>query len=354
MGRAQTPPYSFHQSPPVAGLPLTPGPNRNPRMPPPAAGRDPLRLLAGWRSARDGARRLVLWRGFQLFVAAMIVANAISLGLETSPAVTRLWGPELAAFSRTAVWIFVVEIALRVFAFGFRFFRSAWNLFDLAVVVVTMVPWLPNLSVLRALRVFRVLRVISIFPRLRRVVDAMLMAPPSIASILVIQASLYYVAAVLATHLFGARFDEWFGSIGRSMYSLFQIMTLESWSMGIVRPVMKEYPWVWMFFIPFIVCATFTVLNLFVAFLVSAAQAQEELAKSEALNQAAAASAAAGKAPVDEPATLAVEIARLRAEVQELRGPGPESSRLRPPNAATATANVEATFSFVSCTRRPA
>ena len=60
------------------------------------------------------------------------------------------------------------------------------------------------------------------------------------------------------------------------MYTLFQIMTLESWSMGIARPVMEVYPWAWAYFVPFILIATFTMLNLFIAIIVSTMQSMVE------------------------------------------------------------------------------
>ena len=101
-------------------------------------------------------------------------------------------------------------------------------------------------------------------------------------SIVLLLALFFYVFSVMATKLFGTSFPEWFGSIGASAYSLFQIMTLESWSMGIVRPVMEVFPWAWLFFIPFIACTTFTVLNLFIGVVVSAMQAEHE---SEAAGQ---------------------------------------------------------------------
>jgi hypothetical protein len=82
----------------------------------------------------------------------------------------------------------------------------------------------------------------------------------------------FYTAAVLATKLFGGEFPEWFGSIGKSLYTLFQVMTLESWSQGIVRPVMEKFPIAWLFFVPFIIIATFTILNLFIEIIVSTMQ----------------------------------------------------------------------------------
>jgi voltage-gated sodium channel len=76
----------------------------------------------------------------------------------------------------------------------------------------------------------------------------------------------------MATKLFGAAFPEWFGTLGASAYSLFQIMTLESWSMGIVRPVMEQYAYAWAFFVPFIMMTTFAVVNLLVGLIVNSMQ----------------------------------------------------------------------------------
>ena len=93
-------------------------------------------------------------------------------------------------------------------------------------------------------------------------------AVPGIGAIAGLMGILFYVGAVMATTLFGERFPEWFGSLGKSLYTLFQVMTLESWSMGIVRPVMEAYPNAWLFFVPFILVSAFVMLNLFVAVIV--------------------------------------------------------------------------------------
>jgi voltage-gated sodium channel len=130
-----------------------------------------------------------------------------------------------------------------------------------------------NLSVLRALRILRVLRIVGMVPSLKRVVGGLVAALPGMGSILLLLTLVFYVFSVMATKLYGASFPEWFGSIPASAYSLFQIMTLESWSMGIVRPVMEVHPMAWAFFLPFIACRPpFTVLNLFIGIIVSAMQ----------------------------------------------------------------------------------
>jgi voltage-gated sodium channel len=126
--------------------------------------------------------------------------------------------------------------------------------------------------VLRSLRVLRVLRLLTVIPSLRKVVAAFLHSIPGLAGVVAVMAIFFYTAGVLATRLFGAAYPDWFGSLGKSLYTLFQVMTLESWSMGIVRPVMETHPWAWAFFVPFIVIATFTILNLFIGIIVSTMQ----------------------------------------------------------------------------------
>ena len=203
---------------------------------------------------------------------ALIVVNAIVLGLETSAAIMERWGTLLTALDRFILAIFVVEIALRIAVHRLRFFRDPWSVFDFIVVGIALLPASGPFAVLRALRVLRVLRLLSMVPSMRRVVAGLLAAIPGLVSVIAIIGILFYVSAVIATKLFGERFPEWFGHLGESAYTLFQIMTLESWSMGIVRPVMEVYPQAWMFFVPFILIATFTMLNLLIAIIVNAMQ----------------------------------------------------------------------------------
>ncbi|MDW8374043.1 MAG: ion transporter, partial [Planctomycetota bacterium] len=172
------------------------------------------------------------------------------------------------ALDQAMLGFFVVELGLKLLARGLGFFRSAWNVFDLLVVAIALLPASGPLAVLRTLRVLRVLRLVSATPQLRFVVEALLHAVPGIGAIAGLIGILFYVFAVIVTKLFGASFPDWFGSIGASLYSLFQIMTLESWSMGIVRPVMQVYPWAWAVFVPFVIIATFTMLNLFIGIIV--------------------------------------------------------------------------------------
>lgn len=209
-------------------------------------------------------------------ILALIIINAVLLGLETSASVMARVGAWLTLVDKLILSVFVIEIAARLYVHRLRFFRDPWSVFDFAVVAIALVPASGPFAVLRALRVLRVLRVLTIVPSMRRVVGALLSAIPGLSSIALVLLLVFYVFGVIATHLFGQQFPDWFGHLGRSLYTLFQVMTLESWSMGISRPVMEEVPYAWAFFITFILFATFTMLNLFIAIIVNAMQTFQE------------------------------------------------------------------------------
>lgn len=223
-------------------------------------------------SARRRVARIVESTAVQNFILAVILFNAVILGMETSDAVMAQAGPLILVLDRICLAIFVVEIALKLYGRGAQFFRNGWNLFDFVIVGISLIPATQSLSVLRALRILRLLRVVSVAPSLRRVVEGLVNALPGMGSVFLLMGVIFYIGSVMATKLFGGVFPEWFGTLGRSGYSLFQIMTLESWSMGIVRPVMEVYPYAWMFFVPFIVVTTFAVVNLLVGLIVNSMQ----------------------------------------------------------------------------------
>jgi voltage-gated sodium channel len=228
------------------------------------------------RSARQTAHFWLDTPLFQRTILTLIVINAVILGLETSPSVMEVAGRWIMLLDKIILAIFVAELALRMFVHRLAFWRDPWSVFDFSVVAIALVPATGPFAVLRALRVLRVLRMLTIVPSMRRVVGALLSAIPGLSSIALVLLLVFYVFAVIATHLFGTLFPDWFGHLGRSLYTLFQVMTLESWSMGIARPVMEQAPWAWAFFIIFILFATFTMLNLFIAIIVNAMQTFQE------------------------------------------------------------------------------
>lgn len=222
-------------------------------------------------------QRLADWleqAALQRLLIGLILVNAVVLGLETSEAIMAAWGTWLVAVDRSILAIFVVEISLRLAAHRLAFFRDPWNVFDFVVVAIALIPASGPLAVLRALRVLRVLRLITLVPSMKRVVGGLLAALPGLGSVAAIIGLIFYVSAVIATKLFAADFPQWFGSLGASAFTLFQVMTLESWAMGIVRPVMEIHPAAWVFFLVFILASTFTLLNLFIAVIVNAIQSE--------------------------------------------------------------------------------
>ena len=245
-------------------------------------------------------------------IVVLILLNAVLLGLETWPAAMAAYGPVIVGLDKSILAIFVVEIALRLYVHRAAFWRDPWSLFDFAVVGIALFPATGQFAVLRALRVLRVLRLLTMVPSMRKVVGALLAAIPGLGSIALVLLILYYVFAVIATNLFAAAYPEWFGSIGRSLYTLFQIMTLESWSMGIARPVMEAFPYAWAFFIPFILVATFTMLNLFIAIIVNAMQSYSETEHRETVQ-------ALEDTRHHIETDLADQLQRLREEVRELK-----------------------------------
>ncbi|TVQ28445.1 MAG: ion transporter [Wenzhouxiangella sp.] len=237
-----------------------------PPRPEPRAG-DP--AVAGWR------QRLGDWvEGvpFTRFIIALIVINAIILGLETSDRMMAIGGPLLVAVNKLILAVFVVEIVLKLLAFGPRFFRTGWNIFDFLIVSISLVPATGPLEILRALRILRVLRLLSQVPKLRVIIESLLRALPGMGWTALLLILVFYVFGVMGTMMFGEDFPELWGNLGLSLFSLFQVMTLESWSTGVARPMMEQYPLIWLYFVPFILVSSFMVLNLFIAIIVTATQ----------------------------------------------------------------------------------
>ncbi len=273
-----------------------------------AAKQTPTRVRARLRTWVDGTR-------FNNAIILVIVVNSIVLGLQTSPKLMASTGDILEVVDLVCLAIFVVELALRFYAHGLSLLKDPWGLFDIIVVGVAIVPGAKSFAVLRALRITRALRLVSRLPTMRIVVEAMVHALPGLGATAGLLALCYYVFGVMATTLFGEAFPQWFGSIGSSCYTLFQIMTLESWSMGIVREVMKPYPHAWVMFIPYIIITSLIALNLVVAIIVDSMQSAKDAIRKLSIRPPPPA-----PAPAATTATLdGQELVALRREIEQLR-----------------------------------
>ncbi len=265
-----------------------------------------------WANWRIRLKNFIEAARFQRFIISLILLNAVILGLLTDAHITQLIGTTLETIDSIIIAVFVIEICLRLAVHRWAFFRDPWSVFDFLIVSISLIPASGPFEVLRALRVLRVLRLLTMVPSMRRVVAGMIKAIPGLGSVGAIMSILFYVAAVMSTNLFGESFPEWFGSLGASAYTLFQIMTLESWSMGIVRPVMEIHPHAWLFFLPFILIATFTVLNLLMAVIVNAVQEVQHQELEQTQKHI-------GEKVSQETSSVKQELVNVRNELQQLR-----------------------------------
>ncbi|MFN3853049.1 MAG: ion transporter [Phreatobacter sp.] len=269
-------------------------------------------------------RKLIEAPLFERAIIALIVVNAVILGLETSPSITAAYGDLLTAIDRAILTVFVVELAVRLVVRGWRFFRDPWSLFDLFVVAIALVPATGSLSVLRALRVLRVLRLITAVPSLRRVVGGLFAAMPGMASIGLLLFLIYYVFAVIVTKLYGEALPERFGTLGTSAFTLFQAMTFDDWTGGIVKPLTEAgFSWGWLVITIFTVLSGLVALNLFIGVVVTALDTVSQ-------DEGRPRTGKPGKPPDMEPRGAGEDavLARLDAMAEEIRALRSEVARL--------------------------
>jgi voltage-gated sodium channel len=230
---------------------------------------------------REKVKQFVEKNSIQNFIIALIIFNSITIGMETSSAIMNSFGNILLLIDKIILAIFVLEILLKLYAYGFGFFKSGWNVFDFSIVAIALLPASGVFAVLRSLRIFRSLRLIKNVPKLRFIVESLFHSLPSLVWIFVLLALVFYVFSVIGTKLFGVDYPHWFGDLGASMFSLFQIMTLEGWA-EISREIMAKYPLANIYFILFILLASYTTLNIFIAIVVNTmAEVQQKVSNEE-------------------------------------------------------------------------
>ena len=253
-------------------------------------------------------RQLISHPKTEKVIIGLIILNAITLGLETIKPVVDQFGGLLHFLDTIILWIFVVELTARIIVNRLAFFKDPWSLFDFFVIAIALIPSTGSLSVLRALRILRVLRLVTVVPALRKVVAGLVGAMPGIGSIGMLLLLVYYVFAVMATKLYSESNPELFGHLGTSAYTLFQAMTFDDWSTGIVKPLMeKGHQHAWFFIMTFMVISAFMVLNLFIGVVVTALDEVTSDGKPKL----------AGAGPHDE--IMLAELKALRSEVSALR-----------------------------------
>ncbi|MBE0498734.1 MAG: ion transporter [Campylobacterales bacterium] len=256
----------------------------------------------------DKIKVIIESKSFQNFITYLIVLNGISMGLETSKDFVTSFGAISSLFNTFVISVFTVEIVLRIYVHRVSFFKDPWSIFDFCIVAISLVPLSAGFEILRVLRVLRLFRLITVVPQMRKIVSALISVIPGMLSIAALMSLFFYIFSIMATQLYGEKFPEWFGTLGASFYTLFQIMTLESWSMGIVRPIMEVYPYAWTFFVPFIFVVTFIMVNLIVAIVVDAMSIINKKEEEHIIDEVQTADG-----------HTHLELARLREEISELK-----------------------------------
>ena len=253
-------------------------------------------------------KSIVESNSFQNFIVAIIILNGITMGLETSKSFMLAFSEMIFLFDKLVITIFTIEIMMRIYVHRASFFKDGWSLFDFFIVAISLVPSSAGFEILRILRVLRLFRLITVVPQMRKIVLALVSVIPGMISIAGLLVLFFYIFAIMSVHLFGNSFPQWFGTLGESFYTLFQIMTLESWSMGIVRPIMEVHPYAWVFFVPFIFVVTFIMINLIIAIVVDAMNEIKDLDNSALIEEIHTSED-----------TTQIEMKKLRDEIVELK-----------------------------------
>ncbi|MFG6149755.1 ion transporter [Halobacillus sp. B23F22_1] len=219
---------------------------------------------------------------FSRFILAIILINAMLIGLGTNLSLYNNYETIFLGLDALILAVFTIEIVLKLYVYRQKFFKDGWNIFDFVIVIGSLVLYNTHLvSVLRILRVLRVLRTISVVPSLRRLTAALFLAIPAIGSVTILMGIIFYVYAIIGTTFFRELAPEYFGNVGLSTLTLFQVFTLESWASGVFRPVFAEVTWSWLYFVSFIIISTFIILNLIVGEIVNNAQKLSEHSEQE-------------------------------------------------------------------------
>jgi voltage-gated sodium channel len=217
-------------------------------------------------------RRIVDARWFDPFILAVIVVNAVTLGLETYDSIARRFGDQLHTANDITLGVFVVELGLRFGAAGFdprRFFRSGWNVFDFVVIAASFVPGVrENATLLRLVRLARIVRAVRLLPDLRVLTVAVGRSIPGVASLAVITLLLVYVYGMVGWAIFDEHDPANFGNVGQSMVTMFVLLTLENLPTYIEKG-QDLSDWTLLFYVSYVLVASFLIFNLFIGIVIN-------------------------------------------------------------------------------------
>lgn len=224
----------------------------------------------GWQRA---AHAITYHPATQTAVVSVIVANGAVIGLQTYDLAGGRPGRLLDMADQVFLAFFVIEIALRFVAYGCRprrYFASGWNLFDTVVVLLAFVPMaLGNTSVLRLFRVLRVARLAKVMPDVAVLLDGLRGVARPALSLVALTGLLCFLYGLVGCYLFADTAPEHFGTIGRAMLTLFELLTLEGWNDVLHDLMASSGPAGAVYTISFVVVGTYVVINLMVAVVIN-------------------------------------------------------------------------------------
>lgn len=272
---------------------------------------------------------------FQAFIFTVIVFNAIVLGLDTYAGLRSDVGSLLTVLNDACLGIFVVELAIRIAAYGRRpqdFFKEGWNVFDFIVIGAAFVPGLrQNATLLRLVRLLRVVRLVSVLPELRVLIAGMGRALPPIGSMGVLALLFLYVYGMLGWILFGDELPERWGNIGEAMLTLFTVFTLEGWN-DVLYQAQEVHSWSWIFFISFVLLASLLIINILIAIIINAMEEAREAEQREDVERLRREAEEAGGEydPHMETARRIAELKQALADLEEQLGIETAAAKPRP------------------------
>lgn len=274
------------------------------------------------------ARRITRSATFERFIVAVIIVNAALIGLETEPRFVASLGPAIHSVNAAILGLFVAEAALKILAVWPRpqaYFGNGWNLFDFSIILLSLIPAAGEFAtVARLIRILRVLRLVTTMPRLRLMVATLMRCIPGMGHVLALMGILFYVYGIAGYHLYATHDPAHWGTLGRSLLTLFQIVTLEAWA-DVMYKAMELQHLHWLFFVSFVLLGTFVVVNLFVAVVISSLEeSHREVAEADARREAPA-----GHTARAELAALRSMLAEVDRRLHSLQAASPES----PPSA---------------------
>ena len=227
------------------------------------------------------------WKHTQKIITFVILLNAAVLGILTDRALSVDEVLFLEAIDKACLGIFTIELIAKLLVYRRKFWSDGWNIFDFVIVLSSIAFISSSISVIRAFRIFRLLKALAEFPELQILVSSMLKAIPSMTWALLLLFIVFYIFAVFGSTMYGDVFPELFGDIGGSMFTLFQVMTFESWATAVARPIMATYSYAWVYFLVFILLTAITLLNVMVGIVVEAVGTISEAVKQKQAADAA-------------------------------------------------------------------